>query len=61
MDLNVLLKMLETGGPMAIVAGIFIWHSIRQGERLNQIIESNTKAMTEMRDVIRNLCDKLKP
>jgi hypothetical protein len=61
MDWSAVMKMLEAGGPMAIVAGVMIWHNIKQGEKLTQIIETNTKALTQMQDIIKNLCDKLKP
>jgi hypothetical protein len=60
MDGTVFMKMMENFGPMGVIAGIFIWHTIRQGDKLNQIIESNTKALVQMQDVIRNLCEKLK-
>ena len=60
MDWNIIIKMLETGGPVAVIAGVMIWHSIQQSNKLVQIVETNTKAMTEMRDMIARLIDKMK-
>lgn len=60
MDWTVIMKFLETTGPMGIIAGIMMWVNIKQADKLTQIIESNTKAMTEMRDVISNMCNNLR-
>jgi hypothetical protein len=60
MDLDIIIKLFENFGAMGIVAGIMIWHNIKTVAKLVQIIETNTKAMTEMKDVIEHLCDKIK-
>lgn len=60
MDADIVIKLLENFGPLGIVAGIMIWQNIRTTAKLIQIVETNTKALAEMRDVIERICDRLK-
>jgi len=60
MDFNMIIKLFENFGAMGIVAAVMIWVNVKTVNKLVQIIETNTKAMTEMRDMIQRLLDKIK-
>ena len=59
MDWTALTKIMQASGPVAVIAVILIWQNINQSKKLMQIIETNTKAMTEMKDMIKTLVDKM--
>jgi len=64
MDLKELVTMFSSLGGMGILAAVLIWLQIRTQNRnhemqdkLMSIIESNTVAMTNLKDIIANLKD----
>lgn len=54
-----LLNLLSSFGGYAVIAGVLLWQNTRTTDKMTEIIETNTRAMTEMKNVISKMIDRL--
>jgi len=60
MDINTLVSSLGQLGGVGIVAAILLWQNSKMQEKLFNVIESNTKVITELKEVIENSVERRK-
>lgn len=51
-----LFKDLANFGAVGIIAAVALWQVFSLSDKLFRVIENNTRALTELREIIKNKC-----